>query len=271
MRSFTMAIVAGLVLLASACTSPPPAPPETLREREPEPAAASAELMPLMARDLRPRDDRPLFLGVSNRLRDRDEEIDRALLHAAEQAARYEGIRASYRYVSQRDGASSGFLEDIEADWSAARADELLETMEIVAVEQVAGGTLVSATSTAVPPVAAVPALDASNPAAQPEWVSSPPELPGHLVAVGSTLRSRSLRDSYDLADQEALKALLIQAGSTLRMIEDRRSVERQGSSRAVTSAEEAEARLSGFLVVARHAREDGQYLYTLAIAREDN
>lgn len=227
--------------------------------------------MPMSVRNIGPVNGRPRFLGVSNRLRDRDEELATALLHAAEQAARYEQIRAAYRYVSQRGAATAGFLEDIEADWSAARADELLESMEIITVERLAEGTLVLAHTPNVPAVVAVPPLEDPEPAELPLWVSSPPELPGHLIAVGATRRARGLRESYDLADQEALKALLIQSGSTLRMIEDRRSVERRGTEREVTSAEEAEALLSGFLIIARHARPDGQYLYTLAIAREES
>jgi hypothetical protein len=103
-----------------------------------------------------------------------------------------------------------------------------------------------------------------------PGWVRTTPEVPRHLVGVGTTQRSRTLRDTIDGADEEALKAVLLQAGSTVRMVEDRRSVERRGTTGTVTADETAEAVLTGFAVVARYVSPDGRYHYSLAIAREE-
>jgi hypothetical protein len=87
---------------------------------------------------------------------------------------------------------------------------------------------------------------------------------------VGTAQQRRTLRDTLDFTDQEALKAILIQTGSTLRMVEDRRSVESRGTTGSVTSSEEAQATLTGFHVVARYATTDGRYHYSLAVAREE-
>ena len=221
--------------------------------------------------DLRPTVGSPLFLGVANRLHDREEEREAALLHAAEQASRYVRIAATYRYVARRDNTGIGYLEDIEADWDASRADSLVESGEIIEVYRDEGGTAVLVRFPDLPPAPDLSdlAVAASGPT-EPSWTSAPPEVPGFLAAVGSSLRSRRIRESVDNADQEALKGILLQAGTTLRTIDDRRSVEGSGTTSAVTSAQEASAILRQFVVVARFISGDGRYYYSLAIAREE-
>ncbi len=221
--------------------------------------------------DLRPTGGSPVFLGAANRLRDRAEEREAALLHAAEQASRYVGIAATYRYVARRDNTGIGYLEDIEADWDASLADSLRESGEVIEVYQDEEGTVVLARFPGLPPAPDLSNLAVSaRESEDPSWTGTPPEVPGYLAAVGSSLRSRRIRESVDNADQEALKGILLQAGTTLRTIDDRRSVEGAGTTSAVTSAQEASAILRQFVVVARFISGDGRYYYSLAVAREE-
>lgn len=221
--------------------------------------------------DLRPHDGRPVFLGVSNRLRNRDEEEPAALLHAAEQASRYVRIAAQFRYVSQRSGRSIGYLDDIDAQWDASLADRLIESMEVIRTVRDEEGTYVLASVDGVPAPPPVDILDLSDSSGtEPRWVSLPPTVPGYIASVGISQRSMRFRDSLDTADQEALKSVLLQAGATVRLIQDAQAVERQGTREMVTSAEDASAVLRSFYVLARYASPDGRYYYSLVVAREE-
>ncbi|TVR70274.1 MAG: hypothetical protein EA427_06250 [Spirochaetaceae bacterium] len=240
--------------------SPAPTPPE-------EPVQPPT--LDVVMRDLTPRAGRPLFLGVSPRLHNREDEVNLALLHAAEQASRYTRMFARYRFVTQRGGGAVGYLDDIQADWDAAFADELVQRVEALETFRDEQGTYVVATVDGIPP-APVVEIDTLHGPGEPEWVSRPPVIPGFIVTVGATRRSRRIRDSLDTADQDALKEILLQAQSTVRMIEDRRDIDRVGTLETTTAAQEAEAVLRQFLVLARYAPPDGGYYYSLVVAREE-
>jgi hypothetical protein len=220
---------------------------------------------------LRPRNGVPVFLGVATRRRDRDEEEAVAIEHIAQQASRYLRTSAIYQYVSRRGADGIGYLDDISTRWDEQLVGELTEAVEVISSTRTDSETLVTARVTGLPPAPNLGYIDTSGSSqTPPDWVSSTPEVPGYLVAVGTAQQRRTLRDTLDFTDQEALKAILIQTGSTLRMVEDRRSVESRGTTGSVTSSEEAQATLTGFHVVARYATTDGRYHYSLAIAREE-
>ncbi len=264
MRSISGQLLASAFVLAlSACAS------------SPEPLAPPSETESIedstVSDDLRPQNGIPVFLGVSNRQRDRDQEEAEAIRHVAEQASRYVRTSAIYQYVSQRGTDGIGYLDDIITDWDEQAADELVDSVEVLSARRTEAATIITARVSGLPPA---PPMDhislAGDGDVAPRWVSSTPEVPGYLVAVGTAQRRRTLRDTIDATDEEALKAILIQTGSTLRMVEDRRSVERRGTTGTVTSAEEARATLSGFQVVARYMTSNGRYHYSLAVAREE-
>lgn len=256
-------IVSAFVVGLTACSSPP----------EPPPSPAEPESMneTTVTQDLRPRGGVPVFLGVANRRLDRDQEEAEAIAHVAQQASRYVRTSAIYQYVSQRGSEGIGYLDDVITDWDEQLAEELVASVEVLTSRQTDEETVITAHVSGLPPAPAMDHITLAGTAdSPPRWVSSTPEIPGYLVAVGTAQRRRTLRDTIDATDQEALKAILIQTGSTLRMVEDRRSVERRGTTGTVTSAEEARATLSGFQVVARYMTSDGTYHYTLAVAREE-
>lgn len=257
--SWSVLFLVFLALILFSCTS---APDETNRT---ESNRSGDELI----RGLRPRDGQAVFLGVSPRLHNRDNEYDQALLHAAEQASRYTRIAARYQLVTQRGGGSVGHIDEISADWDHHLADQLLETMSVLDSVQDSSGTFLLATSPRIPPAPPV-VIPETHHQDEPPWISRPPEIPGFIVTVGITRRSRRIRDSLDTADQDALQEILLQAGSTVRMIQDRRDVDRVGTMETTTAAQNAEATLQQFLVLARHASADGTYFYSLVAAREE-
>jgi hypothetical protein len=267
-RLFRLGAVVVGALFAS-CTSTPPEAVDPAAETVS--AQAATVDSPYSVPDLTPRDGQPLFLGVSNRLRNRDDEVAAAVTHAAEQASRYLRIAARYQLVSQRGSEGIGYLENIDAQWDADLASRIAESVEVRDVRQIAEGTLVVVSFPELPGAPQIlPGTINATGGGAPGWVRTTPEVPRHLVGVGTTQRSRTLRDTIDGADEEALKAVLLQAGSTVRMVEDRRSMERRGTTGTVTADETAEAVLTGFAVVARYVSPDGRYHYSLAIAREE-
>ena len=210
-------------------------------------------------------------MGVSNRLRNREDEIAEATRHIAEQASRFTGLTAAYRYVAQRDAGGVGYLEDIQVAWDTSFADSLVDQVEVISTRRGPDASYVIGRVSGLSSAAAVNLGGDDSSGSLPSWVRSPPSVPGYLVAVGVSRRNRGIRETVDTADQEALKAILLQAGTTVRMIEDRQSQEARGTQSLVTTAEEARARLSDFDVLARYVSADGVYLYSLAIAREDS
>lgn len=214
-----------------------------------------------------PQGGAPVFFGMSNRLRNRGDEETAALLHAAEQAVRYQRIVARYHFVSQRTAGAVGYVEDIVVDWDVAAAESLIEQLEPVAWAQDNEGTYVLAKAAFLPAAPNIAAGRAQS--GVPAWVNQPPAVAGYLVAVGVTQRSMRLRDSINNADQDALKGLLTQTGTTLRLIQDERTIDRVGTREMVTAAQEARAAFQQFYVAARYLSADGRYFYSLAVARE--
>lgn len=263
-------VALALVIVLTGCVSAPSGGSAgTSRAATGTSVSRDGAVLHALMRDLTPAGGAARFLGVAPRSFDRESEYDAAVLHVAEQASRYVRMAARYKLVTQRGSAAYGSLEDIEGQWDARLADELVARVQVVATEQDSDGTYVVATVDGVPPAPPVPALDIPR-RGEPSWVSRPPTLPGYIVAVGLSLRSRRLRDSVDLADQEALTQVLLQAGATVRLVEDRREVEGAGVQRTVTAAEEASAVLRQFHVLSRWASDDGLYYYSLVIAREE-
>lgn len=260
----TLSALAFALLLG--CASTPPAA-ESAPDDTPAVAIPEQFSAEMLMRRLAPRGTTPVFLGISPRLHNRDDETERAKMHAADQASRYVEMAARYSVYARRGGNSSGYLEDIDVDWDRERAEDLFEDVEVLHSVQDHDGTYVLATVAGVPDAPPfVPGYSASG---RPEWINNPPEIPGIRSSVGVTHRSRRIRDSIDRADQEALKQILLQTSSTQRIIADRRDVEGLGTLHSTTTAEEAAAEISGFLVVDRYTSDDGRYFYSLVLSQK--
>ena len=222
-----------------------------------------------LMRDLTPRNGQAVFLGIANRLQNRDDERPAAIRHVAQQASRFVRIRAQYQFVSERNTSSIGYLDNIDTTWDTNYAERLVESVEVLYELQDNNGTYILGQVEGIPAPPSI-ARPTYNAAGEPTWINAPPSIPGHLTTVGITTPSRRFRDSVDRADEAALKGLLQQTGTTVRLIEDRREVERSGTNITVTTAQEANATLQTFYVVARFVSPDRRYYYSLAIAKEE-
>ncbi len=232
------------------------------------PADSSNGRDTLMA-DLTPRNGNAVFMGVAGRLRDRDSELEEAVLHVAEQASRYVRFFAEYQYITETTTDGIGYLDDIDGRWDEAFADGLVEKVEVIRKIQDNEGTYVLAVVEGIPAPPSVSLVEDTTGGA-PSWVNSPPGVPEHISVVGITTPSRRFRDSVDRADQEALKEILLNTGTTVRMMEDLQDRDRQGTLVTTTSVQEASATLRSFYILARYVSPDRRYYYSLAIAREE-
>ncbi len=201
----------------------------------------------------------PVFVGISSRRRDREEENAYALEHAAEQAARYQGFDASYVSIT-RDGVRARGVEHLEVNWNEAKADELLEEMDVVETFVNDRGTVVLATSDSLRAIS-IPVELTSAGQRPPHWITRAPSLGGLTVGVGVVETGRDLQRSVDRADAEALTEIL--RTHELSLIAEQYGDRRIRDERAVAS-------VSRFYVVERYFSEDGRSLYSLAIAEID-
>jgi hypothetical protein len=167
-----------------------------------------------LMRDLTPRNGKAVFLGVANRLQNRDEERSEAIRHIAQQASRFVRIRAQYQFISERNTSSIGYLDNINTTWDTDFAEGLAESVDVLYELQDRDGTYVLGQVEGIPapPSIARPAYTAAG---EPTWINAPPSIPGYHTTVGITTPSRRFRDSVDRADEAALKGLLLQTGTT--------------------------------------------------------
>ncbi|TVQ26021.1 MAG: hypothetical protein EA383_06650 [Spirochaetaceae bacterium] len=215
-----------------------------------------------------PRDNRPVFIGYSNRLFDRAQETEAALRNAAEQVSRFELMTAIYQYVAQTDGRRTGSVDSVVTDWDESVVSDLIGTLEVLHSEQLHDGSIVLTTvdRTLRSPLRTLDSIPGTG--SQPGWVGQPPEIPGYIVGVGVAQRRRTMAESLAAADERALVDILLQTNATIRLLEESRTRERSTQT-LTTVAQEATATLGGFLVLARHVSSDGRTFYSLAVAQE--
>lgn len=217
--------------------------------------------------DVSPFDGRPVFLGIGNRLRVREDEINSAIEHVAQQASRYHRMVARYQITLRSAGRFREMGEAIQTDWDRDLAQSLVESVQILDQFQDDRATYVLATVEGIPELPMF-TLSWKMQDGEPEWVTRPPRVPGYIAAVGAARRFRQYRDSMDHADQAALQEVLMQMGAGVQAAEGRVAIDGLGSLDESYSVQNSSAEINNFLVVARYTPENGSYFYSLVLAR---
>lgn len=219
--------------------------------------------------DTRPRGGTPVFVGISSRFQNRDEEEAAALLDAARDAVRYGQVGVSVVFISQRSSQGVGYAEAVETRIDEERATTIAEDLEIIESIQDNDGTVVLAEAPDASrlPVSAPASAWSGSP---PSWIDSRPRIPGYDVGIGVAGRLRRRSDSVRAADEEALAEIVLERAARLRAVSDRRDVEGAGTAEQTTRAQEAADVVRGFYVLARWRSPDGRYYYSLAVARQE-
>ena len=207
----------------------------------------------------------PVFLGMSPRLRNRDDERALALKSAAIQASRF--IELSGRAVF-RSGRSGGFTVhsgDIEIIDNMEAAEELsgdLEILDIILIDQ---GTLLRCGFPGGKSLL-YSGYRSRDVVGKPLWLEKVPRIEGYLSAVGSSNRNRTLRDSISAADDSAFSELLSQLSLAVNAETGEHNVGSYGIVTRHSNYQVAEGTLKGYYVLDRWISEDGQTYYSLAV-----
>ena len=262
-----------LLLLLAGCQSTPPSgsagaePADTSGpNRSTSTAPSSAKSLVDIMDGTVPTDGVPTFLGIAQRRRDRSEEEAVALLHVADQVARYLQISGQYQIDFDSAGRTTLVKENILTDWNPERGQSLTDSFEVTDVYQDNDNTYVLARVPSLKAAPVIPGLSTGR--NKPAWVDTPPTLPGYIVSVGITQRRRVVKDSIDFADEDALKGIIMTMLSQVDAAFWSRSVEQQGETTGSTSSTiTGTGSLTGFYVLSRWISPDMSYYYSLAVA----
>lgn len=253
--------------LLVSCASDPSATGDSVSEARPAPSGIAPAMALLY--DTAPRDDAPLFVGFSSRLRDRDEEEGVAILDAAAEAVRYLEVGVSVVFISRQSGRSVGYAEAVQTRIDEDRVKQVREGLEVVESQRDGRGTVVVV---AAPELEGINLPRAAQPAGSspPAWIDARPRLPGYDVGVGVAGRRRNRSNSVTAADEEALAEIVLQRAARLRAVGDSRNIDGVGTAEQTTRAQEAADIVRGFYVLSRWRSPDERYYYSLAVARRE-
>jgi hypothetical protein len=171
-------------------------PIEVVKERE----VTSASEIPLWAFDSSPIGNHPVFVVFSGRRTSREDEREAALMAAAEEAVRYEGLYVSAKELVQEGNTTMGYAADVRVEFPKERAVEFLDSLEMDRIVYSSYGTIARYIYTAK-----TIALEGSTLGNPPNWIVSPPVLKGYVFAVGTTQRYNTWQKSFLAADKKAI------------------------------------------------------------------
>jgi hypothetical protein len=219
--------------------------------------------------DTTPRDDTPLFVGFSSRLRDRDEEQGVAILDAAAEAVRYLEVGVSVVFISRQSGRRVGYAEAVQTRIDDDRVGQIRDGLEVMESHRDGRGTVVVVAAPELEGIT-VPQVAASAGGSPPAWIDARPRIPGYDVGVGVAGRRRNRSDSVTAADEEALAEIVLQRAARVRAVGDSRNIDGVGTAERTTRAQEAADVVRGFYVLSRWRSPDERYYYSLAVARRE-
>ncbi len=215
--------------------------------------------------DSYPIDDSAVFFSASDRLLNREKEVDICLERAAAQAAQFYTVDCTAKLVKKRTGRLAGAWENIELQWDRELEEKLKNELELIRVVQYNTGTYAIARLRN----ARIEGLPRGlrDEIGRLEWVYNPPKIHGFYSVVGVAQRSRNFADSVQSADRNAMAELVRLVASDVKS----KQYVKSGADAILlreTSYEVASATITGFYVLHRWIPEDGDYFYSLAICR---
>lgn len=211
---------------------------------------------------------KPVFFTYSTRLFNREEEIEKCLQSAAQQASKYKYLKVGFVSFQKRSAAGTGYVSDFDIYYDEKLYEKLINELEIVEQYIDSKGTAITAVLSSITPVAVdfYPIDDGI----EPSWISSPPHFKGYYTAVGVSQRKRLFSGSIIAADNDALLEMVKQKKLRLQSEKYESSTGLSGTSHYESYLETTQAELRGFFVLARWRSTDGNYYYSLAICPED-
>lgn len=212
-----------------------------------------------------PENSKPVFIGFSPRLQEREGERTVAVKNAAVQAARYLTLTGGFSAETVTRGGFSVLNTEVTIDDDINLAERIADELVVTDTAVTAEGTLVRC----IYPDAGIIELKGYHPRVPPgtpNWLEKTPSIDNHLVGVGTAGRKRLLSDSFAHADKAALADILSQVSVTVHTESDQARFSGYGTMILDRGRITAAGELTGFYVLDRWVSEDGKWYYSLAI-----
>jgi hypothetical protein len=209
------------------------------------------------------------LVGMSSGFYDPEEEMARALDHAARQLAVYYGaVVVSQDYLSEQTGSTYA-AGKIEIRYDERLAERLREDC-IPGISRRGKDFFVTRVIYKSPDAPEIPFIEPEGEGAgRPGWLARPPRIEGYITAVGSAQARRSLAESWDQADREGMAGIAESLGAQFRSREAEIGKEGGGAFKAESYVISSE-RISGMYVIARWRSPDHRTYYSLVVKKKE-
>ncbi|MCL2191129.1 MAG: hypothetical protein FWB79_03985 [Treponema sp.] len=216
-----------------------------------------------------------VVIGVSSRLRNLEEEIEAAKIHAAQKVAMFHGAGGVVTFVNRTGGHVFDFLAQSEVNIApfntnyAQFAERLVfdPDLDVLRFDPVGmfgrAGTLVRFRYATEVPYVAAGVADADG---RPAWVGhrSLPSIDGYVVAVGFSQNRGWLRDTVTNATEDTAARLLAAIGSSVSTS----TVEMPGQAAITYITSVSRGTLANFRILEFWIEPGTLSVYALGIAR---
>lgn len=214
-----------------------------------------------------PVEDSLYIVAVSPKFQNNDEEVKYALASAARQISIYYGAHVSYQKFIDENIIGTLQAQKVDVAYDQDLAISILNKLEIV--QESYGNDYYAALikfKGADTPL--IPDLDIIE-NIRPSWVNNPPQLKGFMTGVGISQRRKSVYESWEQADKQAMAEIAntihtnIQSGTA--------TIERGGASSSastsvIKSLNISNVYIDGLYIISRWREPDNSYYYSLAI-----
>jgi len=200
------------------------------------------------------------FLGYSNRKMDRREEEALCLYRAALQAVQFIAVQGSF-VLEKEEGRGINYGESVSIQFDDNPVPEIARMLKPVShFRNDRGSMVVYAFENFQYPQFYLEVPVNKKP---PEWINSPPDVPGFITGVGVAERRSRLSDSLEAADRAALGALIERISLEIQTNQIVYS-SKYGVISSRRTSSRAEAEIRGFYICSRYI--DKRYFYSLAV-----
>jgi hypothetical protein len=214
-----------------------------------------------------PEKDSFIIVAVSPRFQDNMEEKQYALASAARQISIYYGARIRYQKFIDENIIGTLQIQKVDVSYNKNMALSILNKLTII--QEIRGHDYYAASIRFKSnDITLYPVIETQE-GQRPSWINNPPQRNGFLTGVGISQRRKSVYESWEEADKQALAEIASSIESTIQS--GTATIEKSGvGSSASTSLfrtlTEADVYVNGLYIIARWREPDSSYYYSLAI-----
>lgn len=251
-----------LILAFLGCTSIPEIS-ETEVHAEPD--------EPQWVYNFHPNRNKLYFLGISSRLKNRDDEYEKSRQFAAIQAALNQEAGGRFKSLTHERGSKFGRKEEGEIFYDPESALLMYETLQEEC--RFRNSRFTAVLYSLETEKSHYPGVSPASTGKTPEWINTPPKFPGFYTGVAMVESHRTFENTIQAADNRVLRELLSQ--KELRITGEQTLASRSSNTRTLVDSENSlfqgtSGSLYGFYILARWEDPQGR-LYSLGICPMKN